>query len=202
MNALYVIIFSNGVVKVGMTSNLGLKTKRLISSAKSIGVKKVSLWVTPKRVIDAEKEWLDICDYASSFMKPVHSDDIYCKSFKSRSEQDALSVIGCSKELFITCESVSTKDGKTMIEVNMDEQYSLIAKDVKISEKNMHKAHKTISTFGSDGVSHGVLKNRMRTVSAIELQAIIEKLVADGIITMQHRKNKTNSIDVTWYFCT
>jgi hypothetical protein len=113
MNALYAILFSNQTLKVGKTSNLAVRISQHKGAAKSMGQEISQLWVTPYNVSDIDKAETDLIKIASEKLKKITSEFFFCDS-----ESDAIMVINHVGEKLIKCESVSTKNGNLMIEIN------------------------------------------------------------------------------------
>lgn len=200
MQALYAILFDNGILRIGKTPNLSLKTSRLISSAKSAGVGLSELWVTPYMTDDADPEWIDICKCAKKIMRLAEGSDAFGMHFICQSSFDLMTAIGASKETFIKCNSVRTVNGKTLINVDMERHNKTNSRDKLPSEKTVKKVLNVILSHGVEGVTFGVLKNRTRPTPESEIAMAVSELKKENFVSTEIRKNKSNGIEVLWIF--
>lgn len=188
MNALYAILFSNQTLKVGKTSNLATRISQHRGAAKSMGQEIIQMWITPYPVDDLDSAERDLINCASKKFSKITSEFFSCES-----ESAACTAIGLAKEKLIKCESVFTKNGKLMIEINSD-------KKPKTSKIDSEKLLNTIKSFGESGVTEGIIKNRHRNLSHDTIEQILKCLTESHCISLLIKGHPKNNTKTNWYF--
>lgn len=196
MNALYAILFSNKTLKIGKTSNLATRVGQHKGAAKSMGQEITHLWVTPYHVTDIDTAERDLISHASEKLKKITSEFFSCDS-----EFKAFEIVAMSKEKLINCDSVFTKKGKLMIEIDQDNRFKNSGNRVASLKSHSEIIYALIRKFGSAGVSEGVLRNRKRNLSSESITESLIDLQESDLISKITKQNNQNKSIINWYFC-